>query len=283
MTDSYSLYLSYSGRKAYLDCPRLYQHRYVLKTKVVRDPKTSFFGSMIGKVFEWFYEEAVWAKPDPIAAASSMIPRAVKFVLEDEGFARTQDPGYVSNVESDLEELVPKAVEAIRVHKLLSPNSRAELNLTVNYASPKHGFEIRMGGRTDFVHYLTPENVWILDGKGSRHREKYVDTEQVVWYAVQHYIKYGVAPSRIGFIYWRFPDDPVQWVDYGEQSMRDCIDKTFDVVKRIRLKMFDPKPSSECHKCDYRSFCPDGERYVAERRVESGGRIESTIFDLDTV
>jgi len=278
----YDQYLSYSGRKAY-ECPSQYQHRYILKTQVPRDPRTSFFGSMIGKVFEWFYERSVWADPDPEAVAVSLIPEAVRFVLQDEGFSRSQDPTYVANVEEEVRDLVPKGVGVIRDHRLLSPNSRAEIDLTVNYTSQKHGMTVRLGGRTDFVHYQSPEDVWILDGKGSRHREKYVDSEQVIWYAVQHYLKYRVAPSRLGFLYWRFPKDPVQWIEYDEQSMRDSLDRTFDVVKRIRLKMFDPKPSSACHRCDYRPHCSEGTRYLAERRVETGGRIESSVFDLEQV
>lgn len=278
----YDLYLSYSGRKAY-DCPSQYCHRYVLKTQVLRDPRTSFFGSMIGKVFEWFYERSVWTDPNPVRAASALIPEAVRFVLQDEDFSRSQDPIYVANIEEELHELVPKNVEVIRTHKLLSPNSRAEIDLTVNYASRKHGMTIRLGGRTDFAHYHSPSDVWILDGKGSRHREKYVDSEQVIWYATQHYLKYHVAPTRLGFLYWRFPDDPIQWIEYDERALRDSLDRTFDVAKRIRLKMFDPKPSPSCHKCDYRAHCPEGTRYLAERRVETGGRIESSVFDLDQV
>lgn len=278
----YDLYLSYSGRKAY-DCPNQYHHRYVLKTQVLRDPRTSFFGSMIGKVFEWFYERSVWSGPDPDQVATSLIPEAVEYVLREEGFSRSQDSKYVAGVEEELYDLVPKGVSSIRANRLLSPNSRAEVDLTVNYFSSKHDLTVRLGGRTDFVHYQSPEDVWILDGKGSRHREKFVDTEQVIWYATQHYLKYHVAPSRLGFIYWRFPDDPVQWVEYGEQSVRDSLNHTFDVARRIRLKMFDPRPSSSCHMCDYRSFCPEGTRYLAERRVETGGRIESSVFDLDQV
>ena len=280
---SYDLYLSYSGRKCYLTCPRQYQHRYVLKTKVERDPRTSFFGSIIGKVFQWFYDRSVWTGPNPESASIALLPEAVRTVLLEEKFHRSSDPEYVTNVENEVRELIPSAIETIRVHKLLSANSRAELDLTITYPSEKHGMTLRLGGRTDFVHYHSPQDVWIVDGKGSRHREKYVDSEQVIWYAIQHYLKYGVAPTRIGFMYWRFPDDPIQWVEYGSQSIRESLDMTFDVAKKIRLEVFDPKPSSECHRCDYKAMCEDGTRYLAERKVASGGRIESSIFDLDQV
>jgi len=280
---SYDLYLSYSGRKSYLTCPLQYWHRYVAKTKFERDPRTSFFGSIFGKVFEWFYVRRFWAGPDPVRASLEAVPEAVRFVLKDEGFHRASDPAYVDNVEADVRELIPSAVETVRMHHLLAPNSHAELDLKVTYRSEKHGLTLRLGGRADFAHYHSPKDVWIVDGKGSRHREKFVDSEQVIWYATQHYLKFHVAPTRIGFIYWRFPQDPVQWVDYSGQSIRDSLDLTFDVAKRVRLGLFDPRPSSECHGCDYKGLCEDGTKYLAERKVASGGRIESSIFDLDQV
>lgn len=280
---SYDLYLSYSGRKTYLDCPFQYKHRYVLKTDVERDPRTSFFGSIIGKVFEWFYERNIWSLPDPESSALSLLPEAVRTVLSEEKFHRSSDPSYVDSVEAEVRELVPAGVSVIRTHKLLSANSRAELDLTITYPSEKHGMSIRLGGRSDFVHYHSPQDVWIVDGKGSRHREKFVDSEQVIWYAIQHYLKFGVAPTRLGFMYWRFPKDPIQWIEYGSQSIRDSLDLTFDVAKKIKLEVFSPKTSSNCHNCDYKASCEDGTKYLAERKVASGGRIDSSIFDLDQV
>lgn len=276
-------YLSYSGRKTYLTCPLRYKHRYVLKTEAVRDPRTSFFGSIIGKLFEWFYEDQLWAEDDPEKSVLALLPKATKTILEEEGFERSSDARYVATVEDEIRELVPSGLETIRAHRLVSENSHAELKLNVTYPSEKRGFSVRLGGKADFVHYHSPLDVWILDGKGSRHREKYVDSEQVIWYATQHYLKFHVAPSRIGFIYWRFPDDPIQWVEYGSQSIKDSLDLTLDVVEKIRLKLFDPKPSSDCHGCDYKGLCEEGTKYLAERRVASGGRIGDSIFDMDHV
>lgn len=275
----YNVYLSYSGRKSYIDCPKLYQYRYILKTKVEIDRSSSFFGSMIGKVFEWFYEEDIWSCQNPVFSSVSLIPRAIQFVLSDNGVIDQE----INNIKFDLNKFVQSGVSIIRSEGLLSQNSKAELDLTTNYFSEKHNLTIRLGGRADFVHYFSDDEIWLLDGKGSSYREKYVDSEQLVWYSVQHYIKYGVAPSRIGFIYWRFPDDPIQWVEYNNQSIRDSIDKTFNIAKRIILKLFDPKPSSNCRLCDYSSLCNEGGQYLLEHRVEVDNKIESSIFDLDMI
>jgi hypothetical protein len=92
-----------------------------------------------------------------------------------------------------------------------------------------------------------------------------------------------VAPSRLGFIYYRFPKDPVQWIAYDSDALRKNLDLTCSTASNIRLKLFEATPSGECHRCDYRDKCEPGRKYVAARRVETGGRIDSSIFDLEPV
>lgn len=280
---SYDLYLSYSGRKTYKTCPRQYELRYVLKEKVVRDARSSMFGSAIGKVLEWFYSKRLWADPDPVGAALGRVDDAIDAVFVEEKFDRATDPAFVNLLRQEVRTFLPSSIETIRSQGFLTVNSRAEEDLTVVYGNQKYGMTLKLGGRADFIHSKDRLDVWIIDGKGSQHREKYVDADQLVWYAVQHYIKYHVAPTRLGFAFWRFPADPVKWIAYDEGSMRALIDDTFDVAKKISLKVFQATPTGECHRCDYRERCDDGKRYIARRRVETGGRIESSIFDLESL
>jgi hypothetical protein len=92
-----------------------------------------------------------------------------------------------------------------------------------------------------------------------------------------------VAPVRLGFIFWCFPEDPIKWISYDNNAIRASLDRTFEVAKKIQLKQFDPTPSGECHKCDFLNKCEEGQRHLAKRKVETGGRIESSIFDLESV
>jgi hypothetical protein len=281
---AYDLYLSYSGRKTYLGCPYKYELRYVRKDKVIFDPRKAMLGNVIGKIFEWFYERRAWATSDPVQATTSWIDDACRVIYEQEHFDPQSDPAFVTLLRQDLHRFVPTGVEIIRAHELLTPQSVAELDLTVEYTSQKHdGLTLKLGGRTDFRHLKSDKSVWLMDGKASKHREKYVDSEQLIWYAVQHYLKYHVAPTRLGFMFWCFPDDPIKWIAYDNQAMRASLDLTFAVAKKIRLKQFDPTPSGECHRCDYSSKCEEGQKYLARRRVETGGRIENSIFDLESV
>lgn len=278
----YDLYLSYSGRHSYMTCPRKYHFSYILKDPVRRDRRNTFFGSIIGKVFEWFYTRRVWATSDPTGTSVSYIDDASRSIFEHEKFDPVMDPAFCSLLRQDLHKYVPQGIEIIRSHGFLTPQSRTETDLVVNHTSSKHDMTVRIGGKSDFLHGDS-KNTWLLDGKGSKHRDKYVDAEQLIWYAVQHYIKYHVAPTRLGFIFWCFPEDPVKWIAYDNQAMRASLDKTFEVAKKIQLKQFDATPSGECHRCDFNSKCDDGQRYLARRKVETGGRIESSIFDLEQI
>lgn len=280
---AYDLYLSYSGRKTYLTCPKKYWFKYVIKDPARDSPKGSLFGSTIGKVFEWFYEKKAWAQPDPVAATISFIEPAIEVVFHEEDFNPMSDPGFCTVLRQELAHYVPIGVEIIRQNGFLTPYSQAETDLTVVYGSDKYGMVLKLGGRSDFIHSEDMRKVWILDGKGSKHREKYVDAEQLIWYAVQHYIKYHVAPTRLGFIFYRFPDDPIKWISYDGAAMHASLDQTFDVANKIKLQTFDPTPSGECHRCPYRGKCDEGTRHIAQKKVESGGRIEESIFDLERV
>ena len=280
---AYDLYLSYSGRRSYMICPRKYHFMYILKESARKDPRKALLGNIIGKVFQWFYERRAWATADPVFTTMSYIDGATRVIFEQEKFDAATDPAFCTLLRQDLLKYVPQGVEIIRSNELLSAQSTAELDLAVEYSSVKHGMTLKIGGRSDFTHVKSEKNIWLMDGKASKHREKYVDAEQLIWYAVQHFLKYHIAPTRLGFMFWCFPEDPIKWISYDNAAIRGSLDKTFEVAKKIQLKQFEATPSGECHRCDFASKCDDGQRYLAKRKVETGGRIESSIFDLEQV
>lgn len=280
-SDRYSLYLSYSGMATYRLCPKKYKLAYVDEIEASFDPRNSIFGSAIGKLFEWFYERRAWASSKPTSLVMSWIKSAVDVVCAKEKFEVRSDPGFEAVLMSDLETYVPAGVETIRRHKLVTPGSVAEFDMTQLYT--KDGVTMKLGGRSDFLHRARETGVTLQDGKGSKYRDQYVDTNQLVWYATLHYLKFGVAPDRVGFIYWRFPSDPVQWVDYGEEDIRATVDRAFETEKKVRLKMFEASPSvGACKRCDYISGCEEGTSLVRSLKVEES-RVEDSIFGLEQV
>ncbi len=273
-------YLSYSGMSTYRLCGKKYKLSYIDKLVVFSDPKNSIFGSVMGKLFEWFYERKAWSSSRPSVLVMSWVDSAIAQVYAKEEFDPLSDRSFDLTLRNDLETYVPGGVETIRRHRLVTPGSVAELDLTQEYR--RGDVTMKLGGRADFLHRGPGPSVTLQDGKGSKYREQYVDTSQLVWYATLHYLKYGVAPDRVGFIYWRFPADPLQWVDYGEPDMRTVLDRAFETEEKVRLQMFDPSPSVNCRRCDYVSGCAEGREFIAAVKVE-GSRVESSMFDLEQV
>jgi len=236
---------------------------------------------MIGKVFEWFYNNRIWATSDPLQKLTSLIDPAMENVYQHEKFDPRSDPAFSHSLRQELFLYVPEGLEIIRKNGFLTVSSRAEVDLTVVHRSEKHDFTVKLGGRADFIHGSNKEDISILDGKASKHREKFVDAEQLIWYATQHYLKYHVAPVKLGFIFWCFPQDPLKWIEYDNQAIRASLDKTIEVSKKIILRQFEAKPSGECHHCDYRGKCDEGKIFLAKKKAEN--RIESSIFDIERV
>ena len=274
------MYISYSGMNTYKTCPLQYKFRYITKEQVSVDPRSSMFGSTIGKIMEWFYERRLWEKPNPILASLACVDEAIDLISSKENFDQSLDPAFISLLRSDLLTYIPTSIDIVRSNGFLTSNSRAEEDLTVTYGNERYGKILKLGGRSDFIHSKDRLDVWILDGKGSRHRDKYADPNQLIWYAVLHYIKYHVAPTRLGFIFWKFPDNPVKWIDYDETKMRNLLDDTFRISNKIESGEFEPTPSDSCNLCSYKGKCDVGKKYIASRRV--GDRVENSIFLLES-
>jgi hypothetical protein len=138
------------------------------------------------------------------------------------------------------------------------------VDLSVYYA--RDGVKMRLGGRADFIH--GPKPLWIVDGKGSVHREKYVDSEQLIWYALLHYIKHHVAPDRLGFLHYRFPDDPCNG-SFTMTGMRSFWTRPMPSLVLILGVLFDPSPpvTAPCES----GFVLRGTKHLASRPCASGG------------
>lgn len=270
-------YLSYSGLVSYKICPKKYRFSYIDRLRMDSDPTSAIFGIVIGKLFEWFYQRSAWASRNPTSLVMSWVEAAVAEAYAEKKFSSASDPHFHILLRNDLDTYVPAAVEVIKRHKLVTVGSVAEFDLTQDYE--RDGVRVRLGGRCDFLH--RDSTITIQDGKGSKHREAYADSTQLIWYATLHYLKYRVAPDRIGFIYWRFPREPLQWVDYGERDMRDVLDSVFATEEKVRLKVFDATPSLACRRCDYVPRCREGTDFVSSLKVES--RVESSFLDLEPV
>lgn len=277
------MYLSYSAYKLYRTCPRAYYHRYLAKTVMPeRENKVnSLYGTVVGLLFERFYADRIWQRTGIEGILTGMAETTL-----DQAIAREEKSGAVdfadpkSNYKSraalldDVKQSVPRGLAIIRHHRLIGRDAQAEVKLDIDIGPH------RVGGRADFIMTRVGpgSDLVILDGKGSKWREKYVDATQLRWYALLYQKHHGRLPDRLGFVFWRSePDDAMDWVDINPEEIvaleRDILAAMTNMERewaaiestpereRLPLLMehFPAVPDRfGCKLCSYAPVCPEG-------------------------
>ena len=282
------MYLSYSGHKSYQICPKQYWHRYIGNT-VLPKPENgvnSLYGTVVGQIFERFYADKIWLKTGVEQILRDMAPKVLVSCVERELKKRVvqyQDKDHFANYPSqevlleDVLNSIPRGIQIIRSHRLLGTDAEAEVNLDTSIAGH------RVGGRADFIMTrIKPHgDLVILDGKGSKHRDKYVDAWQLKWYAMLWRERTQSVPAQLGFVYWRSePEESVDWVPFSTKDLDDLKDTVVQAASNIEdsttqlkelppeqhgvllPKLFPESPSRECKLCAYLQLCPAGNAYV---------------------
>lgn len=272
-----TFHLSYSGRRMYLQCPRMYWHTYVNKTHVEKDISASIVGSTIGVIFQWFYEKEIWKSKNPKQDLIDLVEPALRQAYHESKHEFDHNAYFVYG--DQIKNLVDNGLRIIRSNRLLKDENLAETDLT---AYKKHGeITLKLVGRSDFILRDSSETI-ILDGKATEEKDKYTDPEQLIWYALLHYMKFKFSPDKIGFLFWKFPDNPMKWVDFNEDDYRNSLRTTLNVVDNIISKKFDAAPKPGCKVCNYRNFCPEGRQYIADMNFKAGtGILKDSIFDIE--
>jgi hypothetical protein len=285
------MYLSYSGFGKFRECALSYFHSYVAKTPLGEPDNrvNMLYGSVVGTVFEHFYNDKIFLRPGSEAALMALVePTMNKTILQEQakgGVFNWNAPKlkYKSRdqVAREVREAIPRGLATIRLHRLIGYEAAAEVKLD----GKVEGHTI--GGRADFIiRRVKPHgDLVLLDGKGSRYREQYVSANQLKWYAFLHKLKFGVPPDKLGFVFWRFePDSALQWVEFSDADLDDLRQEALEAIHDIergtvlwekskalpdapqRLQeAFPAAPSSQCKLCSYLSLCSYGRSISTNR------------------
>jgi hypothetical protein len=297
-------YISYSGYKEYEKCPYAYWFKYVVKykLKVQENSVNSLYGTTIGTVFEAFYKQKIWKDKDLPRRLLEIAPAHLDVAIK-EAMDKGRDvdwfdekANYHSKAEiiADLEATIPIGVQTIRDNRFVGPRMDTEFKLDFRFG------KYIIGGRADFIiQRVKPFNdLVILDGKGSKHREIYVDGHrlakgqkiegtQLKWYALLYKAKFSTVPEGIGYIFWRFEGErAIEWVEFSEQDLYQLRVEVLSILTRIdvatdrldkagkgtqaysdlRQELFPSQPSYGCNLCAFASVCEDGKKQVQKSR-----------------
>jgi hypothetical protein len=274
------MYLSYSGYKTYKDCPRKYWHRYVNKSALPSPENrvNSLYGSVVGALFEDFYNLGIFRQSGVEKLLVDRVPATMARVIKEESRDGTIDfsvewSNYPSReaLEKDVLATIPRGLGIIRAHRLVS-RTVAEAEVRLDSQVGRH----KLGGRTDFIiERVDPHcDRVLLDGKGSRWRDKYVDVDQLLWYAFLHQEKYrGRLPDKLGFLYWRCEaDNSLDWVEFDDQRVKDLRYAAVSTADTIEgdvgrsvgggYRLFPAVVDKQrCKLCAYLAVCTEGSTY----------------------
>jgi len=148
-------------------------------------------------------------------------------------------------------------LSTMKHHKLLGKYAKSEVNLQGQVAN-----WLPVGGRADFVIRREDTGITLLDGKNSGTKMKYVDPDQLRWYALCFSVAYHKLPARLGFVWYRYPYDPVtgeegiDWISFTQRDLKALVERAKKVRRGQEKEQFDPRPSAKvCKFCDYESVC----------------------------
>jgi len=277
------MYLSYSGFTVYKNCPRAYYYRYIQKLIPSKSNCVHMlYGDVVGKIFEQFYVDEMW-KADLILMRLMDLVRPVMTrvtVRETEkgGFFDWNEPNLkpgsrsLDEVEQEIRETIPRGLRSIKYHRLGGIDAEAEVVLDEKVKGHI------IGGRADFImRRVRPHgDLVIVDGKGSRWRDKYTDSRQLRWYAMLYWLRHGVIPDQLGFLYWRFePEESMDWSGVTKSQLEALLNAILETIQEIESAkkelrkgkpnaIFWANPGSSCSLCGYREHCSEGSKALSD-------------------
>lgn len=246
------------------------------KQKPKEDSKHhAVMGIVIQAVLEDFYNKQMWVRPELRGAE---LKRHLIRMTKDK-LTSTLPHHYIDWNKISFEEMEETCVNGVvgylptmKYHKLLGSYAKSEVELSGNVTN-----WLPVGGRADFIIRREDTGTTILDGKNSGTKMKYVDPDQLRWYALCFSLAYHKLPTRLGFVWFRFPYDPetgeegIDWVEFTKRDLKGLVDRAIQVRRNQEKEKFDPTPSAKvCKFCDFETIC---EARIQNRNENAAKRV----------
>lgn len=223
-------------------------------------------GQVTQKAIELMYNDELWRTP---ATLKGRLEALTKLNFESQ-LAKSYIDWKRSPSRIELLEVCVNGVmgylKTMKQHKLIGSYARAEKELFafINKYTP-------IGGRVDLIVRREDTGVSILDGKNGKHKGKYLDADQLRWYALCYYLCYSALPDRLGWVYYRFPygtpalngeegeiEEGVEWVDFTLDDLKGLSKRALEVRHCMDKQQFEPTPSPKvCQWCEFNTVCPE--------------------------
>lgn len=297
--------LYWSHIEAYEECPQkfLWKHGWGVidlgrgpgRGKPLPDDKRSAHSALMGNVLseaiERLYNDELWREPATLVERLSEIVRK-EFAIRITKTYIKYDEDWTEGGREKWDESPPKEIllqscldgisnylRTMKRNRLLGPYAKSEVDLS-GYVDKF----TQIAGRPDIIIRRDDTGVSVLDGKNARTPGKYTNPDQLKWYALCFYLAYHTLPTRLAFVYFRFPEgSPPKEVDgkpfagnkedwtglvevgYTKDDLKLLAHRAVSTKKVMLKEYFDPTPSTKaCQFCDFQTVCPAFKSWKAE-------------------
>lgn len=228
---------------------RLCRYRYQLsvvdkkKPAMPEDNRNAIFGHITQRLFEHFYVQE-WFRLGKGATQKlyDELPATMREQLAKNP-CLWEHRSEIELLERDCQDAIPKFIKAVREYALIGEKNQSEVSLC--YPISK---EFNITGRADFLIHKGKDLI-LLDGKGTKYGDKYLDEDQLLYYGVIFRQLKMRRPTRAGFWLWR--EANIKWIDFSEERLEELYTKIKEVLFFVQKRDFGANPSTKACK-----FCP---------------------------
>lgn len=267
--------LSYLFYSTYKKCPAQYRWSFVDKPPVFvpRNMRYAFLGLVMQRLVELFYINHWWtAKEGPITRMRIALPSISQQTLESNNIEMTTHE--LEEWMKIIHDTVPRIIEVVKREKFLSEECYVEREEEVPLGDDKLWMKpdlivIRKGVTT------------LLDGKGGKTVGRYIDPDQLIFYALAVEKVWGRLPHRIGF--WWYRHSRVVWYPklLNHVEMDRVRTNARNYIDGIKVGKFEPTPGQHCRLCDHRIHCEVGQKFIEERHRNAEVFIPDNFSEVD--
>lgn len=263
-------WLSWSGFDTYQKCPKKYRLTRVDKADPPEpDSKhNAVVGSVVQRVYEDFYNEEIWRSGAQTSQKlMDLVPKYFYEFLEKEhvDFDHIQCSYTPLELLETCREIVPKVLTGIKREGLLGPYAKSEVILRTQLQGSYFLY-----GIADFIIRKKSGELLLLDGKASKHREKYVDERQLLFYALAFKLIHNKLPDKLGFYFYRFAEDEEKsfdWIKPDPNKVEELRRELVAAFTNIQKRRFAATPkASNCQFCPWENVCEERQKDKAIRR-----------------
>lgn len=249
-----SLTVSWNTLSTFLKCPRMWKFQDD-RVEYPKDSRNAILGIVVQKLFEIWYNEKHYFEKD-----SWLYENFDRVWQECQGEGKaTGGWGAYCPWEDKQQELacmeetrdqIAHMFNMVVKHKLLAKVAKSEYRFK---ADIEHGH--RISGSIDFL-IEKPDEILLLDAKGTKYGTKYLDRRQLVYYKLGMVLEGGdkYRDARTGWLIYR--TEKFEEIHVDDAELLSLKTLCVQVCDRITNGDFTAKPGDSCKFCNWKRKCP---------------------------